>query len=150
MANATLTENQLAVALQDEIEQGLVTVERRDGSVFVTVGSGGAFPSGSADLTGAASDILSRVAFASMTSNSEVTVTGHTDNVQISDGALYRDNWDLAAARAASVVQSMQSTGLVPAGKLKAVSLGETKPVADNDTAEGREKNRRIEIEISF
>jgi chemotaxis protein MotB len=150
MANATLTENQLAVALQDEIEQGLVTVERRDGSVFVTVGSGGAFPSGSADLTGAATDILSRVAFASMTSNSEVTVTGHTDNVQISDGALYRDNWDLAAARAASVVQSMQSTGLVPAGKLKAVSLGETKPVADNDTAEGREKNRRIEIEISF
>jgi len=72
------TENQLAVALQDEIEQGLVTVERRDGSVFVTVGSGGAFPSGSADLTGAATDILSRVAFASMTSNSEVTVTGHT------------------------------------------------------------------------
>jgi len=47
-------------------------------------------------------------------------------------------------------VQSMQSTGLVPAGKLKAVSLGETKPVADNDTPEGREKNRRIEIEISF
>ena len=150
LANATLTENQLAVALQDEIEQGLVTVERRDGSVFVTVGSGGAFPSGSADLTGAATDILSRVAFASMTSNSEVTVTGHTDNVQISNGALYRDNWDLAAARAASVVQSMQSTGLVPAGKLKAVSLGETKPVADNDTPEGREKNRRIEIEISF
>ena len=150
LANATLTENQLAVALQDEIEQGLVSIERRDGSVFVTVGSGGAFPSGSADLTGAATDILSRVAFASMTPNSEVTVTGHTDNVQISNGAIYRDNWDLAAARAASVVQSMQTTGLVPAGKLKAVSLGETRPVADNDTPEGRKKNRRIEIEISF
>ena len=150
LANATLTEDQLAVVLQDEIAQGLVSIERRDGSVFVTVGSGGAFPSGSADLTGAATDILSRVAFASMTPNSEVTVTGHTDNVQISNGAVYRDNWDLAAARAASVVQSMQATGLVPAGKLKAVSLGETKPVANNDTPEGREKNRRIEIEISF
>ena len=150
LANANLTEMQLAVALQDEIAQGLVTVERRDGSVFVTVGSGGAFPSGSADLTGAARDILSRVAYASMTGDSEVTVTGHTDDVPISVGGLYRDNWDLAAARAASVVQSMQSTGLVPAGKLKAVSLGETKPIADNATAEGRDSNRRIEIEISY
>ena len=149
LANANLTEMQLAVALQDEISQGLVTVERRDGSVFVTVGSGGAFPSGSADLTGAARDILSRVAYASMTGDSEVTVTGHTDDVPIS-GGLYRDNWDLAAGRAASVVQSMQATGLVPAGKLKAVSLGETKPIADNATAEGRDQNRRIEIEISY
>ena len=149
LANANLTEMQLAVALQDEIAQGLVTVERRDGSVFVTVGSGGAFPSGSADLTGAARDILSRVAYASMTGDSEVTVTGHTDDVPIS-GGLYRDNWDLAAGRAASVVQSMQATGLVPAGKLKAVSLGETKPIADNATAEGRDQNRRIEIEISY
>ena len=150
LANANLTEMQLAVALQDEIAQGLVTVERRDGSVFVTVGSGGAFPSGSADLTGAARDILSRVAYASMTGDSEVTVTGHTDDVPISAGGLYRDNWDLAAGRAASVVQSMQATGLVPAGKLKAVSLGETKPIADNATAEGRDQNRRIEIEISY
>ena len=149
LANANLTEMQLAAALQDEIAQGLVTVERRDGSVFVTVGSGGAFPSGSADLTGAARDILSRVAYASMTGDSEVTVTGHTDDVPIS-GGLYRDNWDLAAGRAASVVQSMQATGLVPAGKLKAVSLGETKPIADNATAEGRDQNRRIEIEISY
>ena len=150
LANANLTEMQLAVALQDEIAQGLVTVERRDGSVFVTVGSGGAFPSGSADLTGAARDILSRVAYASMTGDSEVTVTGHTDDVPISTGGLYRDNWDLAAGRAASVVQSMQSTGLVPAGKMKAVSLGETKPIADNATPEGRDQNRRIEIEISY
>ena len=84
-----------------------------------------------------------------MTGDSEVTVTGHTDDVPIS-GGLYRDNWDLAAGRAASVVQSMQATGLVPAGKLKAVSLGETKPIADNATAEGRDQNRRIEIEISY
>ena len=148
--SATLTEDQLAVALDQEISQGLVEVERRDGTVYITIGSGGAFPSGSADLTGAATDILSRIAFASMTGDSSVTVTGHTDNVPISDGALFRDNWDLAAARAASVVQSMQSTGLVAPGQMKAVSLGETQPVDDNATAEGREKNRRIEIEIGY
>ncbi len=147
---AGLTTDRLAVALSEEVSQGLVTVEQREDSVFITVGAGGAFPSGSADLTGAATEILSRVAFASMEGDSEVTVTGHTDDVPISDGALFRDNWDLAAARAASVVQSMQSTGLVAPGKMKAVSLGETAPVASNATAEGREQNRRIEIEISY
>jgi chemotaxis protein MotB len=148
--SATLTQDRLAVALTEEISQGLVTVEQREGSVFVTVGAGGAFPSGSADLTQAANEILSRVAFASMEGDSEVTVTGHTDDVPISDGALFRDNWDLAAARAASVVQSMQATGLVAPGKMKAVSLGETAPLESNATPEGREKNRRIEIEISY
>ena len=147
---AGVTTDRLAVALSEEVSQGLVTVEQREDSVFITVGAGGAFPSGSADLTGAATEILSRVAFASMEGGSEVTVTGHTDDVPISDGALFRDNWDLAAARAASVVQSMQSTGLVAPGKMKAVSLGETAPVASNATAEGREENRRIEIEISY
>ena len=147
---AGVTTDRLAVALSEEVSQGLVTVEQREDSVFITVGAGGAFPSGSADLTGAATEILSRVAFASMEGDSEVTVTGHTDDVPISDGALFRDNWDLAAARAASVVQSMQSTGLVAPGKMKAVSLGETAPVASNATAEGREQNRRIEIEISY
>jgi chemotaxis protein MotB len=147
---ATLTQDKLAVALDQEISQGLVEVERRDGKVYVTIGSGGAFPSGSADLTNAARDILSRIAFASMTGDSKITVAGHTDDVPISDGAMFRDNWDLAAARAASVVQSMESTGLVAPGQMQAVSFGETKPIDDNTTADGRERNRRIEIEISY
>lgn len=147
--SASLTEDRLAVLLSEEIAQGLVEVEQREGSIFLTIGAGGAFPSGSADLTVDANEILSRVAFASMTGDSEVTVTGHTDDVPIS-GGLFRDNWDLAAARAASVVQSMQATGLVEPGRMKAVSLGETAPLESNATAAGREKNRRIEIEISY
>lgn len=150
ISTASLTMDKLAVALDQEISQGLVEVERRDGKVYVTIGSGGAFPSGSADLTGAARDILSRIAFASMTGDSQITVAGHTDDVPISDGAMFRDNWDLAAARAASVVQSMESTGLVTPGQMKAVSFGETKPIDDNTTDTGRERNRRIEIEISY
>ena len=56
----------------------------------------------------------------------------------------------LAAARAASVVQTIEETGLVSGGRMSAVSKGETDPVADNVTAEGREENRRIEIEIAY
>ena len=148
-AKASIATDLLEVALRQEIADGLVEVERRDGKVFVTVGSGGAFPSGTADLTNQAQEIIQRISFNALTSSSKLTVTGHTDNVPIS-GGLYRDNWDLAAARAASVVQAVQNTGMVAASNLQAVSKGENDPVASNDTAAGRELNRRIEIEIDY
>jgi chemotaxis protein MotB len=146
---AGVAENQLQAALQSELQQGLVEVERRDGKVVVTVGAGGAFSSGKADITDQAREIMNRISVVSMGAESTITVSGHTDDVPISNTA-YRDNWDLAAARASSVVQAMQDTGMVSAGRMKAVSYGETQPVASNSTPEGREENRRIVIEIDF
>ena len=143
-------EDQLRANLQDEIEQGLVTVEQRDGKVFVNLGTGGAFPSGSAVLTEQAQTIIEELASVANDPNSRVIVAGHTDNVPIAFGALYRDNWDLAAARAASVVQEIEAISPVRGREMSAVSFGETKPISDNFTAEGREKNRRIELEIEF
>jgi len=147
---AEVSEDELRIALQEEISQGLVEVERKDGKIFITVGAGGAFASGSADLTNQAKGIMARVAEKGVGESGKVTVSGHTDNVPLMFGSAYRDNWDLAAARASSVVQAMQSGGTVSADRLQAVSFGEAKPIADNNTAEGREKNRRIEIEIQF
>lgn len=143
-------EAQLRANLKAEIDQGLVTVEQRDGKVFVNLGAGGAFPSGSAVLTTQARGIIEELAAVTADPGSRVVVTGHTDNVPISFGALYRDNWDLAAARAASVVQEIEASFPVAGREMSAISFGETKPVADNDTAEGRERNRRIELEIEF
>jgi chemotaxis protein MotB len=147
--NASRTTEELTVALREQIDQGLVAVERREDSVFITVGSGGAFPSGTADLTDEARRILDRIALASMSPDSEITVTGHTDDVPISNSQ-FRDNWDLAAGRAASVVQAIEQTGLIDGDRLSAVSKGEMAPVGDNTTAAGREQNRRIEIEITY
>jgi len=147
--NASRTTEELTVALREQIDQGLVAVEQREDSVFITVGSGGAFPSGTADLTDEARRILDRIALASMSPESEITVTGHTDDVPISN-AQFRDNWDLAAGRAASVVQAIEQTGLIDGDRLSAVSKGEMAPVGDNTTAAGREQNRRIEIEITY
>ena len=147
--NASRTTEELTVALREQIDQGLVAVEQREDSVFITVGSGGAFPSGTADLTGEARRILDRIALASMSPDSEITVTGHTDDVPISN-ARFRDNWDLAAGRASSVVQAIEQTGLIDGDRLSAVSKGEIAPIADNTTAAGREENRRIEIEITY
>jgi len=149
LQNASRATEELLVALREQIDQGLVDVEQRENTVFITVGAGGAFPSGEADLTSEAQRILDRVSLAAMSPEGIITVTGHTDNVPIST-AKFRDNWDLAAARAASVVQAIQQTGLVSAERLTAVSRGETSPIETNTTSEGRSKNRRIEIEISY
>ena len=145
---ASIARDMLTVALRQELGEGLVEVQQVEGKVLVTVGAGGAFPSGSADLTAAARDIMSRIAFAAMGESSTIVVSGHTDNVPIS--GVFRDNWDLAAARAASVVQSIEATGLVEPGRMQAVSFGETQPVDSNDTPDGRERNRRIEISIEY
>ena len=146
---ASRTTEELTVALKEQIDQGLIEVEQRDGKVFVTVGSGGAFPSGTADLTDEAQRIIDRIALSAMSPDSSIKVTGHTDDVPISNGQ-FRDNWDLGAGRAASVVQAIQNTGLITGDRLEAVSKGEMEPLADNATFAGREKNRRIEIEISY
>ena len=147
---ADLTEESLKVALKQEIGQGLVTVDKKEDKVIVTVGAGGAFPSGTANLTPAAKKIMENIAEVNKKGNSTIKVTGHTDNVPLLFGSQYRDNWDLAAARASSVVQSLEETKIIDSDRLIATSKGETQPIASNQTTQGRSKNRRIEIEINY
>ncbi len=147
---AELTEESLKVALKQEIGQGLVTVDKKEDKVIITVGAGGAFPSGTANLTPAAKKIMSNIAEVNKKGNSTIKVTGHTDNVPLVFGSQYRDNWDLAAARAASVVQNLEETKIIDAKRLIATSKGETEPIANNESRQGRSKNRRIEIEINY
>ena len=142
--------DELKIALSQEIDQGLVAVEQDEDRVIVTVGAGGAFASGSADLTPEAIEIMQRIAGVNAENDSEITVSGHTDNVPLIFGSRYRDNWDLAAARSASVVQSLAGDGVITDNRLEAISYGESRPVDNNDTAVGRGKNRRIEIEINY
>jgi chemotaxis protein MotB len=147
---AEIAEDDLKVALRQEIGQGLVAVDRQEDKVIITVGAGGAFPSGSAELTPTARKIMEEIAGVNEAGSGEITVSGHTDNVPLIFGSQFRDNWDLAAARASSVVQALEDTGKVPAGRMQAVSFGESQPVETNDTARGRAVNRRIEIEINY
>ena len=147
---AEIAEDELKVALRQEIGQGLVAVDRQEDKVIITVGAGGAFPSGSAELTSSARTIMEEIAGVNQGGKGAITVSGHTDNVPLIFGSQFRDNWDLAAARASSVVQALEDTGKVPAGRMQAVSFGESQPVETNETARGRATNRRIEIEINY
>ena len=147
---AEFSEDQLRVALKQEIGQGLAEVQREKDRVVVTVGSAGAFNSGSAKLTKKAREIMQKIAKVSGKGAGQINVSGHTDDVPLIFGGQYRDNWDLAAARASSVVQELAKANTIPSDKLRAISFGETKPIEQNDTKQGREKNRRIEIEIKY
>ena len=147
---AQVAEDELKVALKQEIGQGLVDVQREDDKVIITVGSGGAFASGSANLTPAAIEIMNNIASVNAEGKSEIKVSGHTDNVPLIFGSNYRDNWDLAAARSASVVQAFAANGTISEKRLEAISFGESRPLETNDTSDGRAKNRRIEIEINY
>ena len=143
-------EDEYRVALKQEIGQGLTDVKREKDRVVITVGSAGAFKSGSAELTNQAKKIMEKIAKVSEKGTGQINVTGHTDNIPLIFGGNFRDNWDLAAARASSVVQSISKSGDIPVDRLKAISLGESKPIASNETSDGRAKNRRIEIEIKY
>ena len=147
---AEIAEDEMKIALRQEIGQGLVDVQREEDKVIITVGSGGAFSSGSAELTAEAIEVMNKIAGASSESKGIIKVSGHTDDVPLIFGSAYRDNWDLAAARSASVVQALQNTGVIDGERLEAISYGEEKPVDSNETEEGRQKNRRIEIEINY
>ena len=116
------------------------------GAVVVTVGAGGAFISGSADMTAEAQGIMQKLEQVSKKAK-RVVVTGHTDNVPLSGGQ-YRDNWELSSARATSVVKYLISKG-VPANRLVAAGFGEFQPVTAGDSPEARAQNRRIELKLT-
>lgn len=79
------------------------------------------------------------------TFDNNVAIEGHTDNIPISNNH-FKSNWELAAVRATNVVHLLIDEGHMNPSKLSATSYGEYRPVASNDTAEGRAKNRRIDI----
>ncbi|CAA0123992.1 Peptidoglycan-binding protein ArfA [BD1-7 clade bacterium] len=107
------------------------------------------FPSGDALLSDKGNEILTRLAEELKNVEYQIVITGYTDTVPIGPKLKerYSSNWELAGARAANVADLMAGAG-IPANQLAAVSFGETRPIASNDTPEGRAKNRRIEIRL--
>ncbi|MDF2887111.1 MAG: chemotaxis protein MotB [Lacrimispora sp.] len=105
------------------------------------------FDSGSAEIKKQSEDTLIEVANLLNTVDNYIRIEGHTDNVPIRRSP-YPSNWELSTARAVNVVKLFIAKESFSPNKLIAVGYGEYKPVADNSTAEGRAKNRRIDIII--
>lgn len=121
-------------------------VEEKD-YILVRLESEVFFDSGSADIRPGGFLVLQQFAEILRNIDNEILVSGHTDNVPINT-PLYKSNWELSTARATTVVRYFTETlGLDPV-KFTATGNGEFRPIEDNNTAEGRQRNRRIEIMI--
>jgi chemotaxis protein MotB len=135
--------------LQTEVAAGRIHIEQLRDGLNVKLAQGVLFPSGSAQVGSEGAAVLAKVANRLLELPHRIQVQGHTDDVPIS-GRLaerYPTNWELAGARAASVVRILAERG-APTTRLSAISLADTQPVAPNDTAEGKAANRRIEIRL--
>lgn len=133
-------------SLSPLINENQVKLKKNDLWIEIEIKSNILFTSGSAWLSTKSRPVLRKVAGILSGFDNQIQVEGFTDNVPI-DTEDFPSNWELSAARAASVVHLFEQSGLKP-GRLSAVGYGEYKPIASNDTEEGRQKNRRINIVI--
>jgi chemotaxis protein MotB len=147
-ASAILTRvaAQVELAMDDLVKKGLVVVRRSDFWIEVEIRTDILFPSGGARPEPYAVSVIEQLADILAPFENPIRVEGHTDNVPIKTAA-FGSNWELSAARAASVVRLLSKRGVVPA-RLAIIGFGEYRPMASNDTLEGRNANRRVEIVI--
>ncbi len=142
--------NKMASALDQElkslIDKGLISVNRESNWIEVEINTSILFSSGSAELERAALPVLGKVSQTLIDSKFNIQVEGFTDNIPIST-EFYPSNWELSAARAASVVRTFTESGVSPK-RMVALGFAEYRPVADNNTEAGRSKNRRVTVVI--
>ena len=134
--------------LSKEVEKGQLQVRQYQNMLAVDLAEQIFFDSGRATLKAGGKDVLKKVGDALKGyENKIIRVVGHTDNVTLAKSlqATFPTNWELSVARATNVVRFLQDAGIPPERMIPS-GRGEYEPVAPNDTPEGRQKNRRIEI----
>ena len=145
------TAAQMSKSLEDEMRADLeskdVTISKLQGKLTVNILDRVMFDSGEAVLKPAGESVLRKVAaLLAAHPTLKIHVIGHTDNVPIR--ARFASNWELSTARALAAVHFLTETAGVDPRRVGAVGYGEFRPIADNSTADGRAKNRRIAITI--
>ncbi|MGV2287918.1 type VI secretion system protein TssL, long form [Trinickia sp. YCB016] len=137
----------LDALLQREIDAGMVTVDESGRHSTVTLRGDAMFLPGKAAINPAIHPLLIKVAGEMVKVPGNVTVRGYTDSVPVTHSE-FTSNQTLSEARAIHVTQMLQSLG-IPASRMVAVGMGDVDPIADNATAQGRAKNRRVEITVA-
>ncbi|WP_113663051.1 OmpA/MotB family protein [Pedobacter nanyangensis] len=145
--------NQLRAKLQQALlgftKNGL-TVEVKNGKVYVSLTDKLLFPSGSIIIDERGKQALTQLAeVLKQQPEINIAVEGHTDSQRINNLGQIKDNWDLSVLRATSVVRFLTEEQKVESVRMTATGKGQYQPLAENTNAEGRSKNRRIEIVLS-
>ncbi|MCQ4320943.1 flagellar motor protein MotD [Stutzerimonas stutzeri] len=137
----------MQAAFADLIDSKQLTIRGNELWVEIELNSSLLFPSGDALPNDHAFDLLEKIAGILAPFDNPIHVEGFTDNLPINTET-FPTNWELSAARAGSVVRMLAADGVDPA-RLAAVGYGEFQPIADNSTAEGRARNRRVILVVS-
>ncbi len=143
------TKQKIENSMKEQIEAQEIKIEEIEGKLKVTFVDKILFDTGSVEINQRGKEVLLTIAGSlKENENQNIVVEGHTDNVPI--GMVLRDrfptNWELSAARATAVVRFLQDNGGLNPERLTASGYSYYRPVASNDTEEGRSQNRRIEI----
>ena len=133
--------------LRTEIDQGQIDVETTARTILIRIREKGSFDSGSALLNTSFVGVIDKIAGALTQIEGKIAVEGHTDNVPINTFA-YPSNWDLSAARSVAVVRRMLDIAPLVPDRVTASGFADTRPQANNVSAEGRARNRRVEIVV--
>ena len=141
--------SRLVKDLSSEVSTQKITIKQMKDGVVLNMPEGVLFDSGSAVVKESGVKVLSKVAKQLEDVPYQTIIGGYTDNVPISKrlATQFPSNWELAAVRATTVARKLEDSG-IPKDRLVAVSFGETRPIASNETKEGRAQNRRIEIRL--
>ncbi|NEX23209.1 type VI secretion system protein TssL [Thiorhodococcus mannitoliphagus] len=145
IADAEEKAEELREALKEEIEQGLLEISTIDDQVVIRIREQGSFASASDAVSTEFRDMLIKVGDALNRVEGKIIVAGHTDDIPI-ETREFPSNWVLSAARAAAVAHTMTEIGAVDQNRIEIRAYGENQPLESNETAEGRAKNRRVEI----
>jgi chemotaxis protein MotB len=151
VAEMKKTYDSLMGEMNQEIKKGEITITQLKDKLSVNLVEKILFDSGSAEIKKDGKKVLDRVAeILAKVTDKQVRVAGYTDNVPISPrlAAKFPSNWELSTARATTVARYLQDKGINP-NVLSASGYSEYRPVAPNDTEEGRAKNRRIDIDLA-
>jgi len=143
------TRKSIEDSLKDQIESKQVKLETLEGKLKITFIDKILFNSGSAQINQAGQQsLLSLADVLNQEPDQKIVVEGHTDNVGVGKSlqSVYPTNWELSTARATAVVRFLQDKAGIKPERLSAVGYSYYKPIADNDTEDGRAQNRRIEI----
>ena len=145
-AAMTKLKDAISKALTNFEGKGL-TVEQRDGKVYVSMENKLLFQSGSWSVGSEGRQAVQQLG-AVLADNPDIAILieGHTDNVPYSGNGQLSGNWDLSTKRATAIVNILRENSTINPENLTAAGRGEYAPIASNETAEGRAKNRRIEV----
>ena len=140
--------NMIQQYIKDNKLEDQIRISDLPKGISITLSDRFLFDVGRADLKQDSAKTLSKLASLFRSLNTIISIEGHTDSVPVGEASKFKDNWELSGARALSVLRYFIDQAKLSPDGFQYAGYADTRPAGDNNTAEGRQKNRRVEITV--